>query len=437
MKNYIRYDLQITESIEAGLKECKNASELANLLGIDVSGLIKHIKAYRVLAITVGFNKCGRKMNCHRTNLCPTCIYSRYRKDPKECAYCHKNNCNQTCPDYTLEPQCERIKKFPYVCDGCPKIIHCHLNHYHYDGKDVYKKMATKRSVSRKGCQADQSEFERLSKLLKPLILDKHQSLSQIFLTHKEKIRYSYPTILKYIDLKLIPGITNGDLTKRVRYPAKYKKHKDEPTNFAVKTNRTYDDFIEFISNNPLLEVVEMDTVVSCRGSDACLLTLLFRKSNFMLAFKLEDKNAAGVHKVFEYIQGKLGYDLYEATFKCVLTDNGSEFANPISIEFCEGVKVSNLYYCDPGKSGQKGKIEKNHEELRKIFPKGTDFYNFSQKDINYALCHVNSEPRAILNRNAPGTIARVFLDEKVLALNEYNFLVPDDVTLHPSVFKK
>lgn len=43
-------------------------------------------------------------------------------------------------------------------------------------------------------------------------------------------------------------------------------------------------------------------------------------------------------------------------------------------------------------------------------------------------MCHMNSEPRAILNRNAPGIIARIWLKEKVLALTEYKFVEPDDV---------
>lgn len=439
MTNYNRYDQQVVESIGKGLITCHSASELASNLNIDVSGLIKHLKEYRQIKQTSARNKCGRKVTCNLTGLCKRCYANNYRKEPRKCSHCSTNNCNQSCSLFTLIPQCERLKKFPYVCNGCDKHNYCYLNRFVYDPIEVWKNMVTKRSESRKGSHASEQEFKRLGELLIPLIKDKHQSLPQIFLTHKEEIRWSYPTILNFIDKGLIEGLKNIDLTKRVRYPIHYKKSNNEPTNTAFLANRTYDDFISYISENQFIDVVEMDTVLSSRGVNTCLLTLLFRKSNFMLAFLLKEKTAKEVAKVFELIKKQLGIELYRKTFAVVLTDNGSEFANPESIEldYENGEKICRLFYCDPGKSGQKGKIEKNHVELRKIFPKGCDFSQFSQKQINVALSNLNSEPRAILNRNCPGVIAKVFLDEKILALNEYQFVDPDTVILHPSLFRK
>ena len=438
MNSYQRYNQQMIESIGIGLKQYKTASELAKALNIDVSGLIKHIKKHRILRESKTQNKCGLIKNCHIVETCEKCIYKEYRKEPKECRYCHKANCNQSCNLFTPIPQCERLNKFPYTCDGCANLICCHMGHYFYDSEIIWKNIQKERSSSRVGCHANEKELIRLSFLLVPLIKEKHQSLPQIFQTHKNEIRWSYPTILKFIDLGLIPELANIDLTKRVRYPKKYKKSKNEPTNFAVLNGRTYDDFISFITEHPGIEVVEMDTVLSCKNSNACLLTLLFRKSNFMLAFLLKEKSTKEVMKIFEWIKEQLGIELYKKTFACVLTDNGSEFADPKIIEFDYGVgeKICRLFYCDPGKSGQKGKIEKNHVELRKVFPKGCDFSIFSQKQINTALSHVNSEPRSILNGNCPGIIAKVFLNEKILDLNEYSFVDADLVNLHPTLLK-
>jgi len=158
-----------------------------------------------------------------------------------------------------------------------------------------------------------------------------------------------------------------------------------------------------------------------------------------MLAFLLKDKTTEEVERIFTWIKSQLGIELYKQTFACVLTDNGSEFANPKSIEFDyeTGERVCRLFYCDPGKSGQKGKIEKNHVELRKIFPKSIFFSIYSQDDIDLALSHINSEPRALLNRNCPGVVAKAFLDSKVISLNNYHFIKPDEVTLHPDLLKK
>lgn len=436
---YQRYNEEIINKIYSSLSIYRSASDAAREMGIDVSGLIKHIKSYRVIKETSELNRCSYKTTCQKKNeACNRCHYMSLYHQEKRCASC-KAGCNQICSDFTKTPLCSSLSKWPYVCNFCPKKERCRLNKYIYDPDLVWKASQENRSNPRKGSHADEGEFIRLSRLLVPLIKDRHQSLPQIFQTHKEEIRWSYPTILSFIDKGLIPNLKNIDLTKRVKYPKEYKKNKNEPTNLAFLTGRTYDDFIAYISENPFVEVVEMDTVLSGKGDNACLLTLLFRKSNFMLAFLLENKTTEEVERVFLWIKGRLGIELFRKTFSCILTDNGSEFADPKSIEFNyeNGERICRLFYCDPGKSGQKGKIEKNHVELRKVFPKSIFFSIYSQDDVNLALSHINSEPRALLNRNCPGVVAKAFIDLKVISLNNYQFIDPDKVTLHPDLLKK
>lgn len=40
------------------------------------------------------------------------------------------------------------------------------------------------------------------------------------------------------------------------------------------------------------------------------------------------------------------------------------------------------------------GKIEKNHEYIRYIIPKGTPMDNYTQNDISKMMSHINSVPR-------------------------------------------
>ena len=436
---YQRYNEEIVNKIGESLSIYRSASDAAKDMGIDVSGLIKHIKKYRTVKETSEFNKCSYKTVCQKKNeACGKCRYMSLYRQEKRCASC-KNGCNQICSGFTKTPLCPSLKKWPYVCNRCHKRERCRLNKYLYDPCLVWKALQNNRSNPRKGSHAAEGEFVRLSNLLVPLIKERHQSLPQIFQTHKEEIRWSYPTILSFVDKGLIPDLRNIDLTKRVRYPKEYRKDRDEPTNFAFLTGRTYDDFVAYVSENPFVEVVEMDTVLSGKGDNACLLTLLFRKSNFMLAFLLKEKTTEEVGRVFTWIKSRLGIELYKQAFACVLTDNGSEFADPEVIEIDDetGERICRVFYCDPGKSGQKGKIEKNHVELRKVFPKSVFFSIYSQDDIDLALSHVNSEPRALLNRNCPGVVAKAFLDSKVITLNNYHFVKPDEVILHPDLLKR
>lgn len=435
MPTFSHYDFAKIQAIASGLPSSKNASELADLLCVDVSGLIKHIRSHLTLKETSACNKCGMKLRCELDKAaCDDCHY-KGKAGRKLCKTCARG-CNQICGSFTRMPSCPKIRKFPYCCNGCKDMGSCHLSKLIYDPNDAWKAVSAKRSESRKGAHADDGEMARLSALLVPLIKGKKQSLGQVFLTHRAEIGRSYPTILSYIDKGLIPGLINLDMPKRCKYPKSYAKRSNEPTNAAFLSGRTYDDFIREISENPGREVVEMDTVVSGIDGKGAVLTLLFRKSNFMIAYLLPRKTSEEVSKIFEWLQKWLGDSLFSETFGLILTDNGSEFADPRSMEFSKatGAKLSSLFYCDPGKSGQKGKIEKNHVELRKVYPKSYDFSKTTQHKLNIALSNVNSEPRACLNGNSPSRIAEVFISKKVLELNEHQTIEPDMVFLSPKL---
>ena len=61
---------------------------------------------------------------------------------------------------------------------------------------------------------------------------------------------------------------------------------------------------------------------------------MLFRNSKLMLAFLLQDKTRNSVLKIFNWLESILGNELFEKTFPVILTDNGIEFSNPLSLEF-------------------------------------------------------------------------------------------------------
>ena len=67
-------------------------------------------------------------------------------------------------------------------------------------------------------------------------------------------------------------------------------------------------------------------------------------------------------------------------TFPVILTDNGTEFEDPLSLDFDnEDIGRTSIFYCNPRASYQKGMIEKNHEFIRYVLPKGTSFNNLLQ----------------------------------------------------------
>lgn len=152
-----------------------------------------------------------------------------------------------------------------------------------------------------------------------------------------------------------------------------------------------------------------------------CLLTLLHRPSRLQLALPLEEKTAGRVAAALGDIREVLGADGMGRVFRAVLTDNGAEFSDERAIADLvgEGPGETRLFYCDPGRSDQKGACERNHVEIRKLLPKGSGirFDRLAPADLALAMSHVNSEPRGALGFSTPARAFRAMLGEDAAAL--------------------
>ena len=217
----------------------------------------------------------------------------------------------------------------------------------------------------------------------------------------------------------------------------KRKQRRIESKDTMARTNRTYEDFQKYIELHPEASIVEMDTVEGVKGSRV-LLTFLFRNSRLMLAFILYEKTQKEVLRVFNMLEYELGNELFEKTFPIILTDNGTEFGDPLSLEFNnEGVGRTRIFYCNPRASYQKGMIEKNHEFIRYVLPKGTSFDSLLQTDIDLMINHINSFARASLNWFAPIDVAKFTLDKEVIKKLNLKKISPNEIQLTKNLLKK
>lgn len=213
-----------------------------------------------------------------------------------------------------------------------------------------------------------------INEIVSPLMTHKHHSVNQVYIEHPEILPFSKSTFYKYIDLGIL-NVRNIDLPRKVKFRVKkeydYTREKTDP---KIKIGRFYTDFKDYIEYNPNTSIVEMDTVIGTSGGKGgkCFLTLLFRQFNFMLIYLLPYKQSKYVTEIFQNLKANLGNNEFKRLFKVILTDNGTEFSDPESIEidFNTGEKLVSLFYCDPNCSWQKGSIEKNHEYIRYILPK-------------------------------------------------------------------
>lgn len=192
---------------------------------------------------------------------------------------------------------------------------------------------------------------------------------------------------------------------------------------------------------NPNASIVEMDTVIGTQGGKGgkCFLTLLFRQYNFMLIYLLPYKKSRFVTEIFNHLKELLGINEFKRLFEVILTDNGTEFSDPESIEFNmnTGEKISSVFYCDPNCSWQKGSIEKNHEYIRYILPKGTSFASLTQDDCYLIASHINSTPRLSLNNHSPYEASLIFLGNENINKFKIKRIDYDDINLSYRLLRK
>lgn len=158
-----------------------------------------------------------------------------------------------------------------------------------------------------------------------------------------------------------------------------------------------------------------------------------------MLIYLLPYKQSKYVTKVFNDIKNLLGITEFKRLFEVILTDNGTEFSDPDSIEidFNTGEKLCSLFYCDPNCSWQKGSIEKNHEYIRYILPKGTSFAGLTQDDCYLIASHINSIPRKSLNEQSPYEAAYNFIGKKNIKKINISKISNDDIDLTYRLLRK
>ena len=192
---------------------------------------------------------------------------------------------------------------------------------------------------------------------------------------------------------------------------------------------------------NPNASIVEMDTVIGAQGGKGgkCFLTLLFRQYNFMLIYLLPYKKSRFVTEIFNHLKELLGINEFKRLFEVILTDNGTEFSDPESIEFNmnTGEKISSVFYCDPNCSWQKGSIEKNHEYIRYILPKGTSFASLTQDDCYLIASNINSTPRLSLNNHSPYEASLIFLGKENINKFKIKRIDYDDINLSYRLLRK
>ena len=374
-------------------------------------------------------NFCNRRLICHKRSLCKippgNC--------PGRCSQCKLIECRKYCDEYE-EEVCMKLARPPFVCNGCPDLKNCRKRKFFYQAVAAEKAYLDLLHECRKGIDVSEAEIRQYNELIRH---GGHngQSLHHIMSAHKDVFQKCSKSLYNYFNQGIF-SLPRGEMPRMcMRKPRKVEKIRHK-VDSKCRSGRTLADYEKYCLEHPNLPTVQMDSVIGSVGGKV-LLTLQF-ECGMMLAWLRDTNNSQSVIEYFDLLEQKLGLSRFRRMFPIILTDNGSEFSNPTAIEISPitGKRRTRIFYCDPNAAWQKGSIENNHTNLRRILVKGCSFTRLTQQDIDLVLSHLNSYIRKSYDDTpAIERFCALFGKDCLDALN-LTVIPPDDIILDPKLLK-
>lgn len=407
--------------IFTGLKNESTFTAIGDTLGKDNSTIGKEVKLHR-------FPKYVFKLPLECTNF-------------KKCR--HNRKCTVDCPDY-VKFTCKRRDRSPGVCDGCSNYNSCRFTKYSYDPVKAHNSYREELVDSRSGVNMTSGEAKKMAEEIKPM-LDK--GLSPYAIQKEKNLGICEKTLYNYIDDGIFSnwGINNACLrqktSRKISKPKKGQFKKREDHKFLI--GRTYNDYVEFVNENPDATIVQMDTVYNDGSNGPFIQTFKFISYGFLFGIYHDEKTAEEMLSGLYTLEKIIGFSLLSKEANLLVTDRGSEFYSAYKFEITDNGEVrTRVFYCDPMCSWQKGGLENMHKELRYILPKGTDLRAMglvSQEALNLALSHINSAIKEGLHHRSPFQVMKFFNPELAQKFADFGISEvenADDIILRPYLLK-
>ena len=305
--------------------------------------------------------------------------------------------------------ECEKTNRYPFVCNGCSIKTYCRKKKYYYNYIKAQNNYEYLLKNSRIGIDMSIDEVDYWNDYFKDKIKDKNQPILHLFNNIEKEFPKSIQTFYNYIHKGYFTSINDEMLPRAYSYKPRKRTNEKSVIRFdnIIRTGRKLENMNNYLENHPSANIVEMDTVIGKFEDKKCILTLYFRNSKLMLMFLIDKYKPKSVSNVFKSLRKSLGNEIFKQLFEVVLTDNGWEFSKPEELETdsSTGEKLINIYYCEPYSSWQKGGIERNHEFIRYIIPKGISFDKLTIENIIDMMNNINNVSRRSLNYETPYNI--------------------------------
>lgn len=153
----------------------------------------------------------------------------------------------------------------------------------------------------------------------------------------------------------------------------------------------------------------EMDCV--CGKGRAVWLVLSERLTRKEIIMPMPNQRAESVVHCLNVIERRYG-SAFKKVFKTITVDNGSEFSDFKGLEkssYGKNSQRTQVFYCHPYTSCERGTNERLNREIRRLVPKGTNLSQFTLEEIQAVEDWVNAYPREIFGY---ATSAEMFENE-------------------------
>ncbi len=201
----------------------------------------------------------------------------------------------------------------------------------------------------------------------------------------------SKTTLYRYIRDGIFANITMKDVRlKRKRYEKAVIKRPPKGTSIEKRP-------VE-VNERVSFGHWEMDCVIGKKFTRDTLLTFTERLTRYEIVMRMPNHRALTVVKFVNKLEKQFGKN-FRKVFKSITVDNGVEFSDFNGLEkSIYGGKRTNVYYCHPYSSYERGSNERLNREVRRLLPKGTDFTKYTDEQIKQVEKWINDYPRQIFD---------------------------------------
>ena len=235
-------------------------------------------------------------------------------------------------------------------------------------------------------------------------------------LLNEEMYQFTHKGLLQYWSPEIIAGRWNTEHSENLSFSSIYRavragqfpgikpwthfRRKAKPYSNQKKSyTRFFDSSIHDrpidADNRSRFGDFEGDTIYGSVGK-GYLVTAIDRRSRLLVAVKCEDKTIPVINKAFFLAFAKVSKQIKPLT---LTLDNGTEFLGFKDIEIENNLKV---YFADSHSPWQRGSNENINGLIRFFFPRGTDFRNLPQEQLDSVVSLINNRPRKCLGYLSP-----------------------------------